>query len=139
MTADRWRFISKNHTADATQDLLALRGIPVLLTLAGHDINVDTADTRRIYRVLDAGGAMTVKHYPDATPSLLKQSIEQSDLKITLTALFSPRSLFADGFLDRRPAGTQSPPTTAAWAAQRYRRSTHDRLTYKLFLSCTTG
>ncbi|MCX4845062.1 S9 family peptidase [Streptomyces sp. NBC_00893] len=101
MTADRWGFISKNYTADATQDLRALRGVPVLLTLAGHDINVDTADTERIYhKVLDAGGALTVKHYPDATHSLLKQSIEQSDLKVTLTALFSPHSLFADGFLD---------------------------------------
>ncbi|MEV5689501.1 CocE/NonD family hydrolase [Streptomyces sp. NPDC052164] len=101
MTADRWGFISKNYTADATQDLRALRGIPVLLTLAGHDINVDTADTERTYhKVLDPGGALTVEHYPDATHSLLKRSIEQSDLKITLTALFSPRSLFADGFLD---------------------------------------
>ncbi|MGR4880303.1 alpha/beta hydrolase family protein [Streptomyces sp. LARHCF249] len=101
MTADRWGFISKNHTADATQDLGALRGVPVLLTLAGHDINVDTADTERVYReVLDAGGALTVERYPDASHSLLKQSIEQSDLTITLTALFSPRSLFAAGFLD---------------------------------------
>ncbi|MEU7115119.1 alpha/beta hydrolase [Streptomyces sp. NPDC046182] len=101
MTADRWGFISKNHTADATQDLRALRGVPVLLALAGHDINVDTADTERIYReVLDAGGALTAKRYPDATHSFLKQSIEQSDLKTTLTALFAPRSLFADGFLD---------------------------------------
>ncbi|MBT2401307.1 alpha/beta hydrolase [Streptomyces sp. ISL-100] len=101
MTADRWGFISKNYTADATQDLRALRGVPVLLTLADHDINVDTADTERVYRkLLDAGGALTVKRYPDAAHSLLKQSIEQSDLKITLTALFSPRSLFADGFLD---------------------------------------
>ncbi|OEJ30254.1 alpha/beta hydrolase family protein [Streptomyces subrutilus] len=101
MTADRWSFISKNYTADATQDLRALRGVPLLLTLAGHDINVDTADTERIYReVLDADGAMTVKSYPDATHSFLERSIEQSDLRITLTALFSPRSLFADGFLD---------------------------------------
>ncbi|MET9684967.1 alpha/beta hydrolase family protein [Streptomyces coeruleorubidus] len=100
-TADRWTFISKNYTADATQDLRALRGIPVLLTLAGHDINVDTADTERTYRkVLDAGGALTVKRYPHATHSLLKQSIEQSSVRTTLTALFSPRSLFANGFLD---------------------------------------
>ncbi|MER6612145.1 alpha/beta hydrolase family protein [Streptomyces xantholiticus] len=101
MTADRWGFISRNYTADATQDLRALRGVPVLLTLAGHDINVDTADTQRIYhKVLDAGGALKVKHYPDATHSLLKQSIEDSDIKTTLTALFCPRSLFGDGFLD---------------------------------------
>ncbi|MEU1018449.1 alpha/beta hydrolase [Streptomyces sp. NPDC005898] len=101
MTADRWGFISRNYTADATRDLRALRGVPVLLTLAGHDTNVDTADTERGYRgALDAGGVLTVKRYPDATHSLLKRSIEQSNLKITLTALFSPRSLFADGFLD---------------------------------------
>ncbi|MFH9610733.1 alpha/beta hydrolase family protein [Streptomyces sp. NPDC017448] len=101
MTAGRWGFVSKNYTADATRDLRALRGVPVLLALAGHDINVDTADTERTYRrVLGAGGALTVRHYPDATHSLLKQSIEQSELETTLTALFAPRSLFADGFLD---------------------------------------
>ncbi|MFF5701361.1 alpha/beta hydrolase family protein [Streptomyces sp. NPDC012794] len=101
MTADRWGFISKNHTADATHDLRALHGVPVLLTLAGHDVNVDTADTERGYRgALDGGGALTVKRYPDGAHSLLKRSIEQSDLKTTLTALLSPRSLFAEGFLD---------------------------------------
>lgn len=101
MTADRWGFISRNYTADATRDLRALRGVPVLLALAGHDVNVDTADTERTYRsVLDAGGELRVRHYPEATHSLLKQSVERSDLKITLTALFAPRSLFADGFLD---------------------------------------
>ncbi|MFI6526393.1 alpha/beta hydrolase family protein [Streptomyces uncialis] len=101
MTAYRWGFISRNHTSDVTRDLRALRGVPVLLTLAGHDINVDIADTERGYReVLEAEGALTVENYPDAAHSLLKQSVEQSDLKITLTALFAPRSLFADGFLD---------------------------------------
>ncbi|MFF9340229.1 alpha/beta hydrolase family protein [Streptomyces sp. NPDC014773] len=101
MTADRWRFISKNHTANATRDLHALRGVPVLLALAGHDLNVDTAETERVYReVLDGGGALTAKRFPDATHSFLKRSVERSDLKVTLTALFSPRSLFADGFLD---------------------------------------
>jgi dipeptidyl aminopeptidase/acylaminoacyl peptidase len=111
MTADRWSFISKNYTADATHDLRALRGIPVLLTLAGHDINVDTADTERVYRkVLDAGGvALTVKRYPHATHSLLKQSIEQSGVKTTLTAIFSPRSLFANGFLDDQRLFLQDP------------------------------
>ncbi|MFE7649858.1 alpha/beta hydrolase family protein [Streptomyces phaeoluteigriseus] len=100
MTAERWNFVSKNHTADATRDLRSLRGTPVLLILAGHDMNVDTADTERVYReVLDAGGALTVERYPDAAHSLVKHSIERSDLRITLTAVFSPRSLFADGFL----------------------------------------
>lgn len=101
MTADRWGFVSRNYTADATRDLRALRGTPVLLVLAGHDVNVDTADTERVYReVLDGGGALAVKRYPHATHSLLKRSIEQSDVKTALTAIFSPRSLFANGFLD---------------------------------------
>ncbi|MFC7307144.1 alpha/beta hydrolase family protein [Streptomyces monticola] len=101
MTADRWGFVSRNHTADATRDLRSLRGIPVLLTPAGQDLNVDTADTERGYRqVLGSSGALTVKRYPDAAHSLVKQSVERSDLKITLTALFAPRSLFAPGFLD---------------------------------------
>ncbi|GGQ70423.1 alpha/beta hydrolase family protein [Streptomyces pilosus] len=122
MTADRWGFISRNYTADATRDLRALRGVPVLLILADHDVNVDTADTERTYRkVLATGGALAVKRYPDATHSLVKQSVEQSDLRITLTALFAPRSLFADGFLhdqgqfleelgSRRRQGTGSRP-----------------------------
>jgi dienelactone hydrolase len=101
MSADRWGFVSRNHTADATRDLGALRGVPVLLALAGHDVNVDTADTERTYRrVLEAGGALTLRRYPDASHALLKQSVEQSGLRMTLTALFRPRSLFADGFLD---------------------------------------
>ncbi|MBT2481331.1 hypothetical protein [Streptomyces sp. ISL-94] len=66
---------------------------------AGGDL--DTADTERAYReALDAGGALKVEHYPDATHSLLKQPIERSAPTLTLTALFSPRSLFAEGFLD---------------------------------------
>ncbi|MGV9878493.1 alpha/beta hydrolase family protein [Streptomyces sp. NPDC003006] len=100
MTDARWRFISRNYTADATDDLRALRGVPVLLTLAGHDLNVDTAETERVYRrVLSGGGALTVEHYPDAAHSLVKRSVERSGARTTLTALFSPRSLFADGFL----------------------------------------
>ncbi|GGR54134.1 alpha/beta hydrolase family protein [Streptomyces roseolus] len=101
MTADRWGFISENYTADAARDLRALRDVPVLLALAGHDVNVDVAETERVYReVLAAGDTLTAKRYPDATHSFLRQSVERSDVKTTLTALFSPRSLFADGFLD---------------------------------------
>ncbi|MFF8386946.1 alpha/beta hydrolase family protein [Streptomyces kanasensis] len=101
MTADRWRFISRNHTADATRDLHALRGVPVLLTLAGHDVNVDTADTERVYRrILDPGRALTVEHYPDATHAMVRHSVERSELRTVLTALFRPRALFADRFLE---------------------------------------
>ncbi|WP_075003083.1 alpha/beta hydrolase family protein [Streptomyces qinglanensis] len=99
MTAGRWRFVSENYTADATRDLEALRGTPVLLALAGHDTNVDTAETERVYRKVLGSDALTVAHYPDAAHSLVKESVEQSDLKLALTALLSPRGLFAEGYL----------------------------------------
>ncbi|MGW1975723.1 hypothetical protein [Streptomyces sp. NPDC001889] len=70
MTAGRWGFLSRNHTADATRDPRALRGVPVLLVLAGHDVSVDTAETEDVYhQVLGAGRALTVERHPDATHS----------------------------------------------------------------------
>ncbi|MFF5808456.1 alpha/beta hydrolase family protein [Streptomyces sp. NPDC012746] len=99
MTAARWRFVSKNHTADATADLPALRGLPVLLILGGHDVNVDTADTEGGYRRLLPGPALRVARYPDATHGLVKHVVEASPPRLTLTALFAPRALFAEGFL----------------------------------------
>ncbi|MFF9351533.1 alpha/beta hydrolase family protein [Streptomyces sp. NPDC014734] len=113
MTADRWRFIAKNYTANATADLRAMRGTPVLLVLGGHDINVDVADTEKAYRALLPHGTLQVRHIPDATHSLVKHDVEDSEVRLTLTALFAPRALFADGaladqrrFLERLDAGT---------------------------------
>ncbi|MFF2776096.1 alpha/beta hydrolase family protein [Streptomyces sp. NPDC058052] len=99
MTAARWRFVSKNHTADVSADLPALRGIPVLLVLAGHDVNVDTADTETAYRRLLPAPPLRVARYPDATHALLGHDVETSPLRLTLTALCAPRALFAEGFL----------------------------------------
>ncbi|WP_236242186.1 S9 family peptidase [Streptomyces sp. CC228A] len=99
MTAARWRFVSKNHSADAGADLPALRGIPVLLVLAGHDVNVDTADTEAAYRRLLPSPPLRVAHYPDAAHGLVTYDVETSSLRLTLTALFAPRALFAEGFL----------------------------------------
>ncbi|THA82899.1 alpha/beta hydrolase [Streptomyces sp. A0592] len=99
MTAARWRFVSRNHTADASADLPALRGTPVLLVLAGHDVNVDTAETEAAYRRLLPGPALRVAHYPDAAHGLVRHAVEESATRLTLTALFAPRSLFAEGFL----------------------------------------
>ncbi|MGW7198193.1 alpha/beta hydrolase family protein [Streptomyces chryseus] len=99
MTADRWRFVKKNYTADATADLRAVRGTRVLLVLAGHDINVDVADTEAAYRKLLPAPLLRVGHYPDATHSLLRHDVERSELRLTLTAVLAPRALFASGFL----------------------------------------
>ncbi|WP_236244788.1 S9 family peptidase [Streptomyces sp. CC210A] len=99
MTAARWRFVSRNHNADATPALPALRGTSVLLVLAGRDLNVDTAETEAVYRRLLPGPGLRVAHYPGAAHSLVAYDVENSPLRLTLTALFAPRALFAEGFL----------------------------------------
>ncbi|MFF4179037.1 alpha/beta hydrolase family protein [Streptomyces sp. NPDC001750] len=99
MTADRWQFIAKNYTSDASADLRAMRGTPVLLVLGGHDTNVDIAETERTYRAILPPGTLEVRKFPDATHSLVRHDIERSETALTLTALFAPRALFADGVL----------------------------------------
>ncbi|MEV0255699.1 CocE/NonD family hydrolase [Streptomyces sp. NPDC050732] len=102
MTADRWRFIAKNYRSNASEDLRAMRGTPTLLVLAGHDVNVDVADTETAYRRILPSASLTVEHYPDATHSLVDHAVENSEARLTLTAVFAPRRLYADGFLARQ-------------------------------------
>ncbi|OUC92449.1 alpha/beta hydrolase family protein [Streptosporangium minutum] len=99
MTAERWRFIAKNYRSNASEDLRAMRGTPTLLILAGHDINVDVADTEATYRRILPPTSLTVRHYPDATHSLVDNAVENSEPRLTLTAVFVPRRLYAPGFL----------------------------------------
>ncbi|GAA1573389.1 CocE/NonD family hydrolase [Actinomadura kijaniata] len=100
MTADRWRFVTKNHTADASRDLAAMRA-PVLLLLGGHDRNVDVADTETGYRrALRAPGQLQVRRYPEAAHSMVREDLEESGFKLTVVAVAAPRSLMARGYLD---------------------------------------
>ncbi|MGW7127585.1 alpha/beta hydrolase family protein [Streptomyces bobili] len=99
MTAARWRFIAKNYRSNASEDLRAMRGTPTLLVLAGHDVNVDVADTEAAYRRILPPASLTVRHYPDATHSLVDDAVENSEPRLTLTAVFAPRRLYAAGFL----------------------------------------
>lgn len=96
ITKARWGFILRNYTADATEDLSRVR-VPTLLVLAGHDLNVDVADTEAVYRASPA--PLWVRHYPGAVHSLLREEVAGSEIRTVLTALFAPRDLFVDGFL----------------------------------------
>ncbi|WP_174564907.1 alpha/beta hydrolase family protein [Actinomadura chibensis] len=99
MSRDRWTFVAKNYTSDASADLAAVR-VPVLLVLGGHDINVDVADTEAGYRrTLRAPGQLRVLRYPDATHSLVRKDIEDSGFRTVVTAIAAPRSLFVRGYL----------------------------------------
>ncbi|WP_271217451.1 alpha/beta hydrolase family protein [Streptosporangium carneum] len=96
MTAARWGFIARNHRADATEDLSRAR-VPTLLILAGHDLNVDVAETEAVYRASPA--PLKVVRYPGAVHSMLRREVAESEVMTTLTGLFAPRALFPDGFL----------------------------------------
>ncbi|MFJ8740548.1 alpha/beta hydrolase family protein [Embleya sp. NPDC127516] len=99
MPADRWAFARRNFAADASADLAGVR-VPVLLMLAGHDVNVDVAETEAEYRRLLGGRAeLTVRHYPGAAHSMVEKDIEDSRIDTWFTAVFAPRDLFAAGYL----------------------------------------
>lgn len=99
MTAARWGFIARNYRADSTADLAAMRGTPLLLVLAGHDITVDVADTEAVYRSILPPTSLTVTHYLGATHSLVDHELESSAWRLTITAIAAPRRLYTDGFL----------------------------------------
>ncbi|MBB6035046.1 hypothetical protein [Phytomonospora endophytica] len=97
MTAERWGFIQRNHTADATDDLRAAHDVPVLLMLAGHDLNVDVAETGAAYRELLPD--LLVLRYPEAGHAMVDAAVERSTVQLTLTGVFAPRRLYTAGFL----------------------------------------
>ncbi|MEV8552122.1 CocE/NonD family hydrolase [Streptomyces glaucescens] len=99
MTPARWSFIARNHRSDATADLRAMRGTPVLLVLAGHDVNVDVAETEAVYRDILPARSLTVAHYPAATHSLVDHDLERSRWRLTLTAVVAPRKVYTGRFL----------------------------------------
>ncbi|MGW6858480.1 alpha/beta hydrolase family protein [Streptomyces xanthophaeus] len=99
LTAQRWSFISRNHTADATGDLKAMPPVPVLLISGADDLNVDGAETEAVHRALLPPGMLTVRRYPGATHALLRTPVERSSWRLALTAVFAPRALFPPGLL----------------------------------------
>ena len=89
-TEDRWNFIRKNYLSDARADLETVK-VPVLLIIGGQDVNVDVADTERVYReLLDSPGQLVVKKYPDATHSIVDKDLEDSEVRSALVAVLAP-------------------------------------------------
>lgn len=101
MDRRRWGFVSRNFRADATLDLTRLgeEGIPVLLLLGENDRNVDIAETESTYRALLADHLTTVT-FPDANHTLATSDIEDNGFAALVVATFTPRAIFAPGYLD---------------------------------------
>ncbi|MFI6430185.1 alpha/beta hydrolase family protein [Rhodococcus oryzae] len=101
MDRDRWGFVLRNHTADATAALgeLGRRDIPVLLVLGEDDRNVDVDDTQRAYERL-LGDRLTTARFPGAAHTLARSGVEESELWGVLVGTFAPRQVFVPGYLD---------------------------------------
>ncbi|GAA1409811.1 CocE/NonD family hydrolase [Kitasatospora putterlickiae] len=98
--AERWSFVQRNFTSDATADLSALK-VPVMLALGERDRNVDIADTEAAYRrLLVRPGQLTVHRYPGATHGIAHPWAEDGSPRGLLVAVAAPRSVYADGYLD---------------------------------------
>ncbi|MFB9329965.1 alpha/beta hydrolase family protein [Paenibacillus aurantiacus] len=98
MSRDRWQFVANNFRADATASLSSFR-TPIHLVLGGRDLNVDAAETERVYRQRVPPGLLTVTKLPDADHAMLTRANAASELRAAFYAVFFPRYLFDSGYL----------------------------------------
>ncbi|OBC12038.1 hydrolase [Mycobacterium sp. 852013-50091_SCH5140682] len=101
MSADRWGFVARNYLSDVSATLPHIK-VPVLLELGEGDLNVDVAETERVYRQLVRPDLLTVQTYPHASHNIVKDDLDNNSvsLKSYAVALFAPRQLYAPGYLD---------------------------------------
>ncbi|MCV7226914.1 alpha/beta hydrolase family protein [Mycolicibacterium komossense] len=101
MSADRWGFVARNYLSDISPTLPQIR-IPVLLELGEGDLNVDVAETERVYRELVRPDLLTVQTYPHASHSIARADVDNNhdSVKSFLVAVFAPRQIYAPGYLD---------------------------------------
>ncbi|MCF7754409.1 alpha/beta hydrolase [Paenibacillus xylanexedens] len=100
MNKDRWNFVSKNFTVDATEDLHNFK-TPVLLLLGEDDVNVDIKDTERAYRQeVKPSYLLHEKIFQNTEHSMLPTSIAGSEWRMGLRFLFAPRSITTAGYMD---------------------------------------
>lgn len=79
ISKERWSFIRKNFLSDSTEELSHFHS-PVLLVLAGKDINVDAKDTERVYRQKIPPELLSVIHLPEADHSMMDEKSRVQNL-----------------------------------------------------------
>ncbi|WP_018756577.1 alpha/beta hydrolase family protein [Paenibacillus terrigena] len=99
LSRDRWGFVQKNYQSDATNDL-KYNQRPLLLILGGQDQNVDVNNTREVYMQVIDPKWLSIRYYPNTGHSMIKESIASSTVLTNLTAVFFPRQLMVDGYLE---------------------------------------
>ena len=105
LTRDRYYFAKLNWRSDARKSLKTVRS-PFLGVFGDHDINVDWAESLRVYGEIFTASAhpdFTLKTFPDAQHSLLKARYFRSaypGLGFLVKLTWLGEGAFADGFLD---------------------------------------
>jgi dipeptidyl aminopeptidase/acylaminoacyl peptidase len=101
MDEDRWGFVLRNHTADATSDLAAMGAsrVPTLLLLGEEDRNVDVDETERAYRAA-LGGDLTVRRFAGARHTLARAAVEDHAVWGAAVAILAPKQVFVPGYLE---------------------------------------
>lgn len=70
------------------------------LEQSGQDINVDIEETERIYREKIPANLLSVSYFPNADHSMQSKKNAASPLRTYLTAVFFPRQLEDDQYLN---------------------------------------
>lgn len=92
LSKDRYTFVQKNITADATKDIEKIKS-PVYLVLAEKDENVDSINTEETYRELLPNSQLSVKTISGVKHSMLNPHLHDLNLLIYLSAIIAPKDL----------------------------------------------
>lgn len=99
MTKDRWNFILKNYKADSTKDIQKFYS-PVKLFLGGKDVNVDSENTKKVFKKEIPQNILSISWIPTTDHFMLKAPLVNSKVLTTLTAVFAPRELADQKYYD---------------------------------------
>ncbi|HCM90229.1 MULTISPECIES: alpha/beta hydrolase [Vagococcus] len=100
MTEDRYQFVKRSMTLDATNDLKKMNS-NVHLILGEKDKNVNSKDTEKAYRKNVNPDNLTVKMIKNAEHRMVNPSIANSEFLMTITAVFLPKYyLVSEEFLN---------------------------------------
>ncbi|MDT0090414.1 alpha/beta hydrolase [Listeria marthii] len=100
MSSERYDFIRKNMTADATEDLAKVQA-KLYLVLAEKDENVDSAETKDVYTQVVKQASLEVQMISNVKHQMINPVIANSELLINVVGLMVPKYfLVDDAYLD---------------------------------------
>ncbi|MBF2348438.1 alpha/beta hydrolase [Listeria marthii] len=100
MSSERYDFVRKNMTADATEDLAKVQA-KLYLVLAEKDENVDSAETKDVYTQVVKQASLEVQMISNVKHQMINPVIANSELLINVVGLMVPKYfLVDDAYLD---------------------------------------